>query len=824
MAEVCTQCGAALTESDAFCTKCGARRDNAIASSPALRFCTKCGMQLAAGGQFCNKCGAPVAAGAAIPPPVSGSASVAAAVPPSTTATPNQDVASGSSTAAPITPVPVIVTSAAPLQAAPLPVREKSGIWKLGIVVVAILLLFVVGGIAGLTYVVHRARQKAAQLEAQAEAEKARLASLISGATSPQNGRNPAAASDVAKALAGLATAAQNGRDPAAGERLKKQLAQLAAAAPDPKTQAALQDLNNKLAGLSAPGQNPGNGVAEDINKDLAAIAAAASTPGQGNSGSSTGTLGTAAAASTPSSAPGSVPNAGSAATNVGLPTADTALNPPPVPSGPSMVPVAATGNQAHDWALAYERTVGGPEADLVVRTGDINNLGFGWPPGFDPFSGQSTPVHPGPNIYRIPTNAPPGTDRIILGTGLTPVHMIVQHTEVKPDQITIDGLTKTVGGDGYSWSLGSCFMLADRVLSKTGDQVLNGMQLPPGVSKDVLQVAPNDAAKCTRDRQLTMPTPIVLPVGTLPSKINAVVFQIFLDDFQSPVYGSHFQIALNDTRIPSFEYAINSLNQSGPIGKLVSLKLLPEYWPLLKSGMVKLSIDDPTSHVQDGFAVDFVRILVNPHDFKYQVSLSATVTEAGSNKPIVGAMVTAGLSSALTDGQGKCALKDIPAGLVVATANAPGYDENSVPVDLPAGQSGNAEIQLHPHQESTAALERSIAQTGTATIYGIHFDTGSSKLRADSMPALNAVLGLINGRPGSKWIMAGHTDNQGSDALNIPLSKARAASVVSWLTAHGITSDRLEPQGFGSMRPVADNATANGRALNRRVEVSLGK
>jgi OOP family OmpA-OmpF porin len=48
---------------------------------------------------------------------------------------------------------------------------------------------------------------------------------------------------------------------------------------------------------------------------------------------------------------------------------------------------------------------------------------------------------------------------------------------------------------------------------------------------------------------------------------------------------------------------------------------------------------------------------------------------------------------------------------------------------------------------------------------------------------------------------------------------------VVSWLTAHGITSDRLESQGFGSMRPVADNATAaNGRALNRRVEVSLGK
>jgi len=544
---------------------------------------------------------------------------------------------------------------------------------------------------------------------------------------------------------------------------------------------------------------------------------------GASHSGDNPGAVG---AASAPFPAPGSAPSAGSPTANApASPTADTALSPPPIPgSDVPIVPAAATGNQAHDWALEYERTVGGPEADLVVRTGDINNLGFGWPPGFDPFSGQSTPIHPGPKIDRIPPNAPPGTDRIILGSGLTPVHMSVQHTPGQPDQIMVDALTKTVGGDGYSWSLGSCFMLADRVLSKTGGQIVNGMQLPPGVSKDILRVAPDDAARCTRDRQLTMPTPIVLPVGDLPSQINTVVFQMFVDDFQSPVYGSHFQIALNDTRIPTFEYAINSLNQSGPIGKLVTLKLLPEYWSLLKSGTVKFLIDDPTSHVQDGFAIDFVRILVNPHDFKYQVSLTATVTDASSNKPIVGAMVTAGLSSALTDTQGKCALKDIPAGLVVATANAPDYDQNSVPMDLPAGQSGNAEIQLHRHQENTAALEQSIAQTGTVTIYGIHFDTGSSKVRADSMPALNAVLGLINGRSGSKWLIAGHTDNQGTDALNIPLSKARAASVIAWLTAHGIAADRLAPQGFGSTRPVADNATANGRALNRRVEVSLSQ
>lgn len=501
---------------------------------------------------------------------------------------------------------------------------------------------------------------------------------------------------------------------------------------------------------------------------------------------------------------------------------AASALTPPPVPSGPPMNPVAGTGDPKHDWPLEYERTVGGPEADLVVRTGDINNLGFGWPSGFDPFSGKSTPPHPWPNVNQIPPQAPAGTDRILIGTGVTPVHMHFEHVAGKLDQVVIDTATKTFPADGYSGALQDCYAVRDTVSSSWINPTTGQVQMPPSAG---VPIAPSRwAADCTKARALTMPAPIVLDVGELPAKINDVVVQIFVDDFQAAAFHSYFQVSLNGTRIPDFEYAINSLDQTGPIGKLLSLRLLPEYWPLLKSGTVSLLIDDPTTHVQDGYAIDFVRILVNPHNFKYKVSLSATVTDAATHKPIAGATVSVGTASVTTDKQGKCQLKDIPAGLVVATGNAPGYDQNSVPVDLPSGQSGHADIPLQPHQESTAALEKSIAQTGTANVYGIHFDTGSSKLRDDSMPALNAILGLINGRPGSAWIIAGHTDNQGSDSLNIPLSKARAASVVAWLTGHGIPADRLQPEGFGSTRPVADNATAGGRALNRRVEVSLAK
>jgi outer membrane protein OmpA-like peptidoglycan-associated protein len=317
------------------------------------------------------------------------------------------------------------------------------------------------------------------------------------------------------------------------------------------------------------------------------------------------------------------------------------------------------------------------------------------------------------------------------------------------------------------------------------------------------------------------MPQPILLAVGALPPKIDAVLFQIFVDDFQAPSFHSHFQVSLNGTRIPSLEQVLNAIDQTGPVGKLITVNLLPEYFPLLQSGTVKLLIDDPTTHAQDGYAVDFARILVNPHRFQYLVSVAVTVKDWDKGTPISGATVTAALQSSATDANGTCQLSGLPAGLVVVTAVSPGYDANSAAADVVAGQSGHAEIQLHRHEEGTSALERAIAQTGTAAVYGIHFDSDSAKLKPDSTPALEAVLGLINNHLGSHWIIAGHTDNQGDSAHNQVLSQNRAASVIAWLTAHGVDSSRLAPQGFGATQPVADNATANGRALNRRVEIA---
>ncbi|MGA2534655.1 MAG: OmpA family protein [Terracidiphilus sp.] len=412
-------------------------------------------------------------------------------------------------------------------------------------------------------------------------------------------------------------------------------------------------------------------------------------------------------------------------------------------------------------WSAKVERTVNGPEAALLVRTGDINNLGFGWPNGFDPFSGKSTPGHGYPWDPR--PGAPDGTDRILLGSVVTAKD------------------ANSNGHDGYT----------------------------------------NYAID---HRASSMPVPITLNVGALPAKVDAVLLQMFLDDFQAPVWGSHFQVTLNGTRIPSFEAAINSLQQTGPIGKLVSFKLLPEYWPLLRTGTVKVLIDDPTTHKPDGYAIDFVRILVNPRPFKYAVSLNCSVVDAATHKPIAGATVEAAIGTVVTDANGKCVLKNLPAGLVTASANAAGYDEKVIPVDIEAGATGQANFELQPHKEGVADLERAVGQSGSAAIYGVRFDTNSATLRPESTAALENVLTLINNRANSHWVISGHTDNQGSAELNQKLSQSRAASVIAWLVSHGVAANRLTPQGFGASHPVADNSTEAGRAMNRRVEMLLVK
>jgi OOP family OmpA-OmpF porin len=105
--------------------------------------------------------------------------------------------------------------------------------------------------------------------------------------------------------------------------------------------------------------------------------------------------------------------------------------------------------------------------------------------------------------------------------------------------------------------------------------------------------------------------------------------------------------------------------------------------------------------------------------------------------------------------------------------------------------------------------------------ISNLEFDLGKATIRAKSYPTLNRVAALLVEKDFSLKL-AGHTDNTGSDALNLRLSKDRAESVKAYLVSKGANASRIEAIGYGESQPIATNNTAAGRQQNRRVEFTL--
>lgn len=105
--------------------------------------------------------------------------------------------------------------------------------------------------------------------------------------------------------------------------------------------------------------------------------------------------------------------------------------------------------------------------------------------------------------------------------------------------------------------------------------------------------------------------------------------------------------------------------------------------------------------------------------------------------------------------------------------------------------------------------------------IRNLEFDVNKSTIRAKSFPTLNRVAELLKSKNFSLKL-AGHTDSQGSDALNMALSKDRAESIKAYLVSQGVNASRIEATGYGETQPIASNKTAAGRQKNRRVEFSL--
>jgi OOP family OmpA-OmpF porin len=129
-------------------------------------------------------------------------------------------------------------------------------------------------------------------------------------------------------------------------------------------------------------------------------------------------------------------------------------------------------------------------------------------------------------------------------------------------------------------------------------------------------------------------------------------------------------------------------------------------------------------------------------------------------------------------------------------------------------------EIESMKQEVVASEMFEKINKEGFIALY-INFETGKSAIKPESQPIVDQLSAMLKQNPTLKINIEGHTDNVGGDIANQQLSESRAQSVMNALISKSIEVSRLKSKGWGQSKPITDNNTEEGRAKNRRVEIS---
>jgi OmpA-OmpF porin, OOP family len=414
------------------------------------------------------------------------------------------------------------------------------------------------------------------------------------------------------------------------------------------------------------------------------------------------------------------------------------------------------------DWTKQLVTIKSTNEADYMIRIGDIDNLGYGWPEEFNPFSGKSTPGHDWP--FTINPDDAAGTDRVMIPSAFV------------KDPSRGSGC----GGDGYS----------------SGD--------------------PN----------LFKAEPLYMPLEFIKGvDIKSAALLIFVDDFQSPGTCSRFRVWLNGKRLLPAEKILEGIDQSGPIGKLIYAKIPDDVFPQFKSDKLRISIDDSTTYAADGFAIDFIKLLINPKPYSYKGFLSVIVKSTATTEPIKNVIVNVpDFGEAKTDDEGRARINNIYAGLVIADFSAKGYISKTQSFDVVAGEENyETEVWLDPIESVKIEIEGKTLMEGESLVLNnIQFKVASAELLKEGKAELNKVVAMMKQYPKIEIELSGHTSSEGEAKMNKELSLKRVESCRRYLSGNGISEDRISVVGYGPDKPIAPNDTEPNRAINRRVELKV--
>ena len=186
-------------------------------------------------------------------------------------------------------------------------------------------------------------------------------------------------------------------------------------------------------------------------------------------------------------------------------------------------------------------------------------------------------------------------------------------------------------------------------------------------------------------------------------------------------------------------------------------------------------------------------------HDSKSGENIVATVTARGKRTKTTTVDPETGLFEI-----------ELEAGTYNVSVTSPGYVAQVEPIAISEKQASvrNFDMSILPKK---------------MTLKGVFFDSGKATIKRESFAALEEAADFLFNNDGLEVVIEGHTDSRGSLATNLALSQRRADAVMKYLVVnHGIDPKRLEAQGIGPKDPIAGNETAEGRALNRRIEFQM--
>ncbi|WP_459694062.1 OmpA family protein [Achromobacter xylosoxidans] len=191
---------------------------------------------------------------------------------------------------------------------------------------------------------------------------------------------------------------------------------------------------------------------------------------------------------------------------------------------------------------------------------------------------------------------------------------------------------------------------------------------------------------------------------------------------------------------------------------------------------------------------------------------LAGCATQQQTNTAVgtgAGAAVGAGIGALIGHGTGAA----VGAGIGAVAGGLIGYNWKVVKDDVQ--RSGATSLGIDVVEMPDGSLKVNIPSN-------VSFDTDKTDLKPALLPVLDSLARSLNQHPELRAKVVGHTDSTGALAHNQTLSVNRARSVTDYLSRQGVAATRLSVEGRGPSDPIGDNATAEGRALNRRVEVYL--